>query len=109
MPNPQPPPRNEFCGRQVIWAGVVSGLGGLLLGLFLRTIVARTPNQLPGDALPWLVMVLAAMGTVAGMAVESVRQLQSSNPDPEYHQTRQLQRRLARERLQRRRTRNSGR
>jgi hypothetical protein len=42
------------------------------------------------------------MGTLAGMAVEAVRQLQSANPDPAYHHGRQQQQRLAEERLRRR-------
>ncbi|MFM7360722.1 MAG: hypothetical protein ACKO25_02635 [Cyanobium sp.] len=68
----------------MLWVGLVGGAGGLTVGLFLRTIVARTPTQLPGYALFWLTLVLAVMGTVAGMAVEAVRQLQSGNPDPAY-------------------------
>lgn len=44
-----------------------------------------------------LVVVLGSMGTLAGMAVEAVRQLQTSNPDPHYHPFQQHQRRLAEE------------
>lgn len=99
----QPPPTQPgFSGRQVVWAGVICGCGGLMLGLFLRTIAARTPTQLPSYALYWLVVVLGAMGTLAGMAVEAVRQLQTSNPDPQYHPFQQHQRRLAEERRRRR-------
>jgi hypothetical protein len=94
------PPR--FRGSQVLWAGLVCGTGGLTVGLFLRTIVARTPTRLPSYALFWLVLVLGVMGTLAGMAVEAVRQLQSSNPDPAYHHGQQQQHRLAEERLRRR-------
>lgn len=94
--------RPAFSGRHVVLVGAVTGGVGLLVGLFLRTIVARTPTQLPSYALFWLVLLLAAMGTLAGMAVESVRQLQRSNPDPQYHAAEQQRRRLAQERRQRR-------
>jgi hypothetical protein len=94
--------RSGFRGSQVLWAGFVCGAGGLTVGLFLRTIVARTPTRLPGYALFWLVVVLGVMGTLAGMAVEAVRQLQSSSPDPAYHARQQRQRHLAEERLRRR-------
>ena len=95
--------RPAFSGRQVVWAGVVCGSGGLMVGLFLRAVVARSTVQLPSYALFWLVVVLAAMGGLGGMAVEAVRQLQCSNPDPEYHPFQQQHRRLAEERQQRRR------
>lgn len=107
-----PPPRsglspanrsNDFCGRQVVWLGLVGSLAGLLLGLFLRTIVERTPAQLPSDALDWLILTLAVMGGLGAMAVEAVRQLQVSNPHPAYHRLLQQRQRLARERQGRRR------
>jgi hypothetical protein len=94
--------RSNFRGRQVVWAGLIGGVGGWLLGLFLRTIVARTPTQLPSYALFWLVVVLAAMGCLGAMAVEAVRQLQVNNPDPAYHRLRQQRQRQAAERRSRR-------
>lgn len=96
------PGQQDFCGRKVIWAGLIAGSGGLLLGFFLRTIVERTPIQLPSDALFWLVVVLTAMGALGGMAVEAVRQLQVSNPNPSYHQLRQRRQWLANQRRRRR-------
>lgn len=95
----------DFRGRQVIWAGLIGGIGGWLLGLFLRTIVARTPTQLPSYALFWLVVVLAAIGGLGAMAVEAVRQLQVNNPDPAYHRLQQQRQRLAAERRSRRKPR----
>lgn len=95
--------RSEFCGRQVVWVGMIGASGGLLLGLFLRTIVARTPTQLPSYALFWLVLLLAVVGCLGAMAIEVVRQLQASSPDPAYHHLRQQRLRQAAERRQRRR------
>lgn len=103
-PRQSPSPTTAgLSGRQVIGVGLIGGVVGLLLGLLLRTLVARTPVQLPSGALFWLVLVLSAMGALAAMAVEAVRQLQVSNPDPEYHAAQARHRRLAQERRQRRR------
>lgn len=101
MDRRSPPGPSGFRGIQVLWVGLVGGAGGLTVGLFLRTIVARTRTSLPDYALFWLVLVLGVMGALAGMAVEAVRQLQSGSPDPAYHYGRQQQR-LAQERLRRR-------
>ena len=94
--------RSDFCGRQVVWAGVIGGVSGFLLGQFLRMVVARTPVQLPSYALFWLVLLLSAMGWLGAMAIEAVRQLQTSNPNPVYHRLRQQRQRQAAERQRRR-------
>jgi hypothetical protein len=49
--------------------------------------------------------LLTVMGGLAAMAVEAVRQLQVSHPDPDYHAAQAHHRRLAQERRQRRSTR----
>jgi hypothetical protein len=69
----------------VLGAGLLTGLGGLAIAFFLRSIVANTPLRVTPTALFWSTVVLAGFGTVVGMAVEAVRQLQESNPEPEYH------------------------
>lgn len=94
--------RSDFCGRQVVWAGVIGAVSGFLLGQFLRMVVARTPVQLPSYALFWLVLLLSAMGCLGAMAIEAVRQLQTSNPNPAYHRLRQQRQRQAAERQRRR-------
>jgi len=81
MPAPCPP----LSGRRVLFAGMITGLGGLAIALFLRSIVANTPLRITPAALFWSTVVLAVSGALAGMAVEAVRQLQESNPEPEYH------------------------
>jgi hypothetical protein len=82
MAAPSPPP---LSGRRVLCAGLLTGLGGLAIAFFLRSIVANTPLRVTPEALFWSTVVLAGFGTVAGMAVEAVRQLQESNPEPAYH------------------------
>jgi hypothetical protein len=81
MSAPSPP----LSGRRVLCAGLLTGLGGLAISLFLRSIVANTPLRITPQALFWSTVVLTASGALAGMAVEAVRQLQETNPDPEYH------------------------
>jgi len=81
MAAPSPP----LSGRRVLCAGLLTGLGGLAISLFLRSIVANTPLRITPHALFWSTVVLTASGALAGMAVEAVRQLQETNPDPEYH------------------------
>ena len=81
MPAPCPP----LSGRRVVCAGMITGLGGLAIAQFLRAIAANTPVRITPQALFWSTVVLGGFGVVAGMAVEAVRQLQESNPEPEYH------------------------
>lgn len=80
-------------GRRVAATGLLTGVGGLLVALFLRTIVANTPTRLSPEAQLWVTLLLSAFGVVAGLAVEAVRQLQRHNPDPEYHRHRRRGRR----------------
>jgi len=81
MPAPCPP----LSGRRVLGAGMITGLVGLAIAQFLRAIVGNTPLRITPEALFWSTVVLGGFGVVAGMAVEAVRQLQASNPEPEYH------------------------
>lgn len=80
MPDPAP----QLSGRKVLCAGLLTGLFGLAIAFFLRAIVANTPLRVTPAALFWSTVVLGGFGIVAGMAVEAVRQLQESNPEPEY-------------------------
>jgi hypothetical protein len=81
MPAPCPP----LSGRRVLFAGMLTGVAGLAIAQFLKAIVANTPLRITPQALFWSTVVLGGFGVVAGMAVEAVRQLQESNPEPEYH------------------------
>ena len=80
-----PAPCQPLSGRRVVCAGMITGLGGLAIAQFLRAIVANTPLRITPAALFWSTVVLGGFGVVAGMAVEAVRQLQESNPEPDYH------------------------
>jgi hypothetical protein len=81
----QPPPPARFRGRQIVAVGLIGAGLGLAMALLLRRIVARTPAQMTATALFWLLVLLPGFGLLAGMAIESVRQLQVASPEPEYH------------------------
>jgi hypothetical protein len=80
----------SFSGSRVLVAGLVCGAGGLAVALFLRVILANTTVRVNSYAPFWFTVLLAGFGFVAGMALESVRQLQQSSSEPEYHRHRSL-------------------
>jgi hypothetical protein len=95
-PTRRVPPRTAsghapaFSGGRVLVAGLVCGAGGLAVALFLRVIVANTTVRVNSYTPFWFTVLLAGFGFVAGMGLESVRQLQRSSPEPEYHRHRSL-------------------
>ena len=96
--SPTPPPpigpsSRPLRGGRVVAAGLIAGSGGLAIALFLRAIVANTPVRVSSYTLFWSTVLVGGFGVVAGMAVEAVRQLQASNPDPEYHRQHRARRR----------------
>ena len=72
----------------MVASGLVTGAAGLAIAMFLRTVVAHIPVPVSERTLFWDTVLLSGFGLVAGMAVEAVRQLQLSNPDPEYQRGR---------------------
>jgi len=58
-----------------------------LVSVFLQSIVANTPVTVSSYAQFWFRLLLGAFACLAAMAIETVRQLQVSNPDPAYHQS----------------------
>ena len=77
-----------LCGRRVVVSGLVTGAAGWAIAQFLRTVVAHVPVRVSERTLFWDTVLVSGFGLVAGMAVEAVRQLQRSNPDPEYQRGR---------------------
>ncbi|MBC1261850.1 hypothetical protein FQK07_11365 [Synechococcus sp. BSF8S] len=73
-------------GRRIVLVGLGGGLFGLAVSFFLQAIVANTPVTVSSYAMFWFRLLLGAFGTLAGMAIETVRQLQVTNPDPAYRQ-----------------------
>ncbi len=81
-------PLRPLSGGRVVSSGLVTGAAGLAIAQFLLTVVANTPVRLSERTLFWDTVLVSGFGLVAGMAVEAVRQLQLSNPDPEYQRGR---------------------
>ena len=92
-PPPPAAPSRPLSGRRVVAAGLIAGTCGLAIALFLRSVVANTPVRVNSYTLFWSTVLVGGFGVVAGMAVESVRQLQQSSPEPEYHRHRSLRQR----------------
>jgi hypothetical protein len=80
-------PPEPLNGRRIVVTGVVGGLVGLAVSLFLESVVAHTPATVSSYAQFWFRVLLGTFGTLAGLAIETVRQLQVTNPDPSYHHT----------------------
>lgn len=81
-------PLRPLSGGRVVASGLVTGAAGLAIAQFLRTVVAHTPLRVSERTLFWDTILVSGFGLVAGMAVEAVRQLQLSSPDPEYQRGR---------------------
>ncbi|MBE9153950.1 hypothetical protein [Cyanobium sp. LEGE 06113] len=93
--NPQlPAPRRStgMNGRKVLIALVVGVVIGGAIGIFMESIVANTPSEIDSEQLHWLRRLLAAAGGLSGLAIESVRQLQTACTDPAYRNRRRLRR-----------------
>jgi len=57
-----------------------------LVSVFLQSIVANTPVTVQLLCPFWFRLLLGSnFACLAAMAIETVRQLQVSNPDPAYH------------------------
>jgi hypothetical protein len=78
------PPGSPLRGRRVVAVGLLTGSAGLVIALFLRAFVVRTPQPPSDGRLFWSTVIAAVAGLGSGMALEAVRQLQLRNPDPAY-------------------------
>lgn len=88
-PGPSPGPaqgRPRYEGRKVV-GSILLGLGvGLIVAMFLKGVIANTPVVIPPRRIFRLFVISGFSGALVGLAIESMRQLQASNPDPAYHQ-----------------------
>lgn len=91
-PQPAVPRSPVMNGRKVLIALVVGVVIGGAIGMFMESIVAHTPNDIDPEQLHWLRRLLAAAGGLSGLAIESIRQLQTSCTDPAYRNRKRLRR-----------------
>ncbi len=78
----------SFRGRSVVTALLLGSGVGASVALMFRIAVSNTPVVVNPQTFFWWVILLSAAGAVAGMALESVRQLQAGSSDPEIHRSR---------------------
>ena len=79
--------------RRVVAAALIGGGGGLVLAWLLLLVIQNTPVQLPPDRMFWQLLLLGLGGGLAGLAIESIRELQQASPESEYHHRQRLGRR----------------
>ena len=75
-------------GRAVVRTGLLGAGVGLTVALLLRTVIRQSTVELTTASQFWLLVLLVAGCATAGLALEAVRQLQESNPDPAYRHQR---------------------
>jgi len=81
------PPPVPLNGRRIVLTGLVGCLLGLLVSVFFQAIVAHTPVTVSSYTQFWFRLLLGTFACLAGLAIETVRQLQATNPDPAYRQS----------------------
>jgi hypothetical protein len=82
-----------FEPRRVVAAALIGGIGGLILAGLLLLVIQNTPVQLPPNRMFWQLLLLGVGGSLAGLAIETIRELQQASPESEYHQRQRLGRR----------------
>jgi hypothetical protein len=74
--------------RSVVVALLLGGALGVFLALLFGIAARNTPMVVNPQTFFWWLILLGGAGAVAGMALESVRQLQAGSPEPEWHRHR---------------------
>jgi hypothetical protein len=71
--------------RSILLAGLIGGALGAAVALMLHAVVTHTPAEVSPRTFALYFAIFFAFGAVAGLTLETVRQLQAHNPDPAYH------------------------
>ena len=82
--------RGSFDPLKVLAAMGVGAALGVLLAVLMHSIMRNTPADLPLSRLQAFYGILVASGALAAFAIESIRQLQASSPEADYHRRRGL-------------------
>ena len=78
--------RNKpLSGTRVLIALLVGFLLGGLVALFLRTVISNTPVDLHSQRLNLFFIMVTLSGALGAVVIESMRQLQQSSTEAEYH------------------------
>ena len=78
--------RNKpFSGTRVLIALLVGFLFGGLVAFFLRTVISNTPVDLHSQRLNLFFTMITLSGALGAVVIETMRQLQQSSTEAEYH------------------------
>ncbi len=78
-------PQVPLRGSRILLAGVIGSVVGAAVALMLYSVVTNTPAEVSPRTFALYFVIFCAFGAVAGLTLETVRQLQARNPDPAYH------------------------
>lgn len=78
-------PRPGFSGSRVLVALSIGLLLGAAMAWFLFVIVSHTPADVSDNRLQAFLWMVVCCGGLAGVVIETTRQLQASSTDPAYH------------------------
>ena len=74
-----------FRGTRVLIALLVGLLLGGLVAFFLRTVISNTPVDVHSQRLNLFFTMITLSGGLGAMVIETMRQLQQSSTEAEYH------------------------
>lgn len=78
-------PQARLRTRSILLAAAIGAGLGAAIAFMLHAVVTHTPVEVSPRNYVIFFVIFTAFGTVAGLALETVRQLQAGNPDPAYH------------------------
>ena len=74
-----------FSGTRVLIALLVGFLLGGVVAIFLRTVISNTPVDIHSQRLNLFFIMVTLSGALGAVVIESMRQLQQSSTEAEYH------------------------
>ncbi|MGB5240005.1 MAG: hypothetical protein WBN80_05100 [Prochlorococcaceae cyanobacterium] len=78
-------PQVPLRGGRILLAGIIGSGLGAAVALMLHAVVTHTPVEVSPRTFALFFSIFCAFGAFAGLTLETVRQLQATNPDPAYH------------------------
>ncbi len=78
-------PQVPLRGRRILLAGMIGSGLGAAVALMLHAVVTHTPVEVSPRTFALFFSIFCAFGAFAGLTLETVRQLQATNPNPAYH------------------------
>ena len=76
--------RKPFSGMRVLIAVAIGACLGLAVAYFLKVLIDNSPAEIPVRRFRLFVLMVISSGGLAGLAIETMRQLQAEVTDPLY-------------------------